>query len=382
MAILATRGWYVSEFGAAYSRARELCLILGEETALLQVLFGLRFSHLVRGELRQAKRYADEVMKLALRLADDAMLVAAFWALGSSQFYLGEFKAAHLTLEEGIRHYNPLVHRAIAFQVGQDPCMNCLCQDAQALWTLGFADRAEQKAAEALALARKLDHPFSLAYCLSQLSLNYLIRHEYARGLECCGEGIELCRKHGFALAEASMKAYVFIARIAQGKAITESSLRELQPVPEYQLISTWYRTALAEAIADQGNTTAASAFLHQAFELMERNDERFVEPEIHRVRGELILKQVSDGSATPMAVRTAQTDAELNFRQAAAIASRSDARMLGLRATTSLARLLRDTNRRDEARATLVDIYGWFTEGFDTADLKEAKALLDELDR
>jgi tetratricopeptide (TPR) repeat protein len=208
--------------------------------------------------------------------------------------------------------------------------MNCLCQDAQAVWTLGFADCAKQKAAEALALARKLDHPFSLAYCLTQLALNYLIRHEYARGLECCGEGIELCRKHRFALAEASMKAYVFMARIAQGKAVTESLLRELRPVPEYQLISTWYCCALAEAIANQGNTTAASAFLDQAFELMEWNGDRFVEPELHRIRGELILKQVSDGSATPMAVLTAQTDAEHNFRQAAAIASRSDARMLG----------------------------------------------------
>src|SRR5262245_20329098 len=258
--------------------------------------------------------------------------------------------------------------------------MNCLCQDAQALWTLGYADRAEQKAAEALALARRLDHPFSLAYCLSQLALNYLIRHEYARGLECCEEGIELCRKHGFALAEASMKAYVFIARIAQGKAITESSLRELRPVPEYQLISTWYRSALAEAVANQGNTTAASAFLDQAFELMERNDERFVEPEVHRIRGELILKQVPDGSATAMKVRTAQADAELNFRKAAAIANGSDARMLGLRATVSLSRLLKTVGRGGEARAMLAEIYNWFTKGFDTADLKDAKALLEEL--
>jgi len=381
MAILATRGWYVSEFGEAYSRARELCLILGEETRLLQVLFGLRFSHLVRGELRQARKYADEVMKLALHLTDEAMLVAAFWALGSSQFYLGEFKAAHATLEEGIRHYNPQVHRAIAFQVGQDPCMNCLCQDTQVLWTLGYADGAEQKAAEALALARRLDHPFSLAYCLSQLALNYLIRHEYARGLECCEEGIELCRKHGFALAEASMKAYVFIARIAQGKAITESSLRELRPVPEYQLISTWYRSALAEAIANQGNTTAASTFLDQAFELMERNDERFVEPEIHRIRGELILKQVSDGSARPAAVRTAQTDAERTFRKAAAIASDSDARMLGLRARVSLSRLLKTVGRSREALDALSSCYRWFSEGFDTPDLKAARALLEELE-
>ena len=381
MAILATRGWYVSEFGVAYSRARELCLILGEENRLLQVLFGLRFSHLVRGELRQARKYADEVMKLALRLGDEAMLVAAFWALGSSQFYLGEFKAAHVTLEEGIRRYNPQVHRAIAFQVGQDPCMNCLCHDAQTLWTLGFADRAEQKAAESLALARRLAHPFSLAYCLTQLALNYLIRREYARGLACCEEGIELCRKHGFALAEASMKAYVFIARIAQGKAVTESSLRELRPVPEYQLISTWYRSALAEAIADQGNTTAASAFLDQAFELMERNDERFVEPEIHRIRGELILKQISGESATPMALGTAQTDAELNFRKAVAIASRRDARMLGLRATVSLSRLLKTVGKSGEALDALSSYYRWFTEGFDTPDLTAARALLEDLE-
>src|SRR5262249_23787453 len=171
-----------------------------------------------------------------------------------------------------------------------------------------------------------------------------------------------------------------FIARIAQGKAITESSLRELRPVPEYQLISTWYRSALAEAIAKQGNTTAASAFLDQAFELMERNDERFVEPELHRISGELILKQVSDGSATPMAVRTAHTEAELNFRKAAAIASSSDARMLGLRATVSLSRLLKAVGRSGEALDALRSNYQWFTEGFDTPDLKAARALLEEL--
>ena len=177
------------------------------------------------------------------------------------------------------------------------------------------------------------------------------------------------------------MKAYVFIARIAQGKAITESSLRELRPVPEYQLISTWYRSALAEAIANQGNTIAASTFLDQAFELMERNDERFVEPEIHRIRGELILKQVSDGSARPTAVRTAQTDAERTFRKAVAIASDSDARMLGLRATVSLSRLLKTVGRSREALDALSSCYRWFSEGFDTPDLKAARALLEELE-
>jgi predicted ATPase len=381
MAILATRGWYVSEFREAYSRARELCLIFCEETRLLQVLFGLRFSHLVRGELRQAKKYADEVMELALRLRDDAMLVGAFWALGSSQFYLGEFDAAHLTFEEGIRHYKPQVHHAIAFQVGQDPCMSCLCHDAQALWTLGYADRADQKAAKSLALARRVEHPFTLAYCLTHLALYFLIRREYARSLECCAEGGELCRKHGFVLPAASMRSYAFMAHLVQGEPIAESSLHELRPIPEYQLISTWFRSALAEAIGNQGNTIAASAFLDQAFQLMDRNDERFVEPEIHRIRGELILKQVSDVSATPLAVRSAQTDAELNFRNATAIASRSDARMLGLRATVSLSRLLKTVGRRGEALDALSPSYRWFTEGFDTPDLTAARALLEDLE-
>ena len=384
IAVLASAGWHVAEYLEAYSRARELCLTLGQEERLLEVLFALRFSYLEHGDHRRARVYADEIMQQALRTNDETMLVAAFWSIGSSQFFMGEFSAAHMTLDEGIRHYDFAKHSDVLFKIGQDPCMSCLCHDAQSLWTLGYPDRAEQRAAEALSLARKINQPHSLAYCFSNLAIDYLIRREYSRVLEYCEESIILCRKHGLGLAEASIKAYSFIAQLALGKRAGDlTRLRELarRPIPEYQLISTCYRSTLAEVFGLIGDLDTAFALLAQAHDLMERNDERFVEPDIHRIRGELMLRSDSRKLRDLRETQSARSDAEASFRKAIELARRGAAKMFELRASVSLARLMLSMNRNAEAFQILTSCCSWFTEGFDTPEMKSAKGLLKQIE-
>jgi hypothetical protein len=294
---------------------------------------------------------------------------------------MGEFLAARATLAEGVRQYDFAKHRDVVHKIGQDPCMCSLCHEAQTLWTLGYADRAEEKAVEALELARKLSHPFTLSYCLSNLAIDCLVRREDARVVKYCDEGIVVCLKHDLTLHVASLKAYSFIAQLALGKRQSDlARLREIaqRPIPEYQLLSTCYRSTLAEVLGMLGDLETAFTLLAQAKDLMERNDERFVEPDIYRIKGELTIKSITEGAKSRGEIESARSDAEFNFRQAIEVATRSGAKMFELRATVSLARLLLGVGRKAEALDTLASCYSWFTEGFETPEMKAAASLIE----
>lgn len=295
---------------------------------------------------------------------------------------MGDFVGARATLAQAVRHYDFDKHRDVAHKIGQDPCMCALCHEAQTLWTLGYAARAEEKAVAALELARRLSHPFTLTYCLSNLAIDCLVRREYARVVKYCDEGIDLCLKHELTLHAASVKAYAFVAQLGLGKRPSDlARLREIarRPIPEYQLLSTCYRSSLAEVLGMLGDLETASTLLAQANDLMERNDERFVEPDIYRIKGELTLKSITDTVKSRGEMESARSDAELSFRRAIDVARRSEAKMFELRATVSLARLLLSVGRKAEALDTLASCYGWFTEGYETPEMRAAASLLED---
>jgi len=384
VALLATKGWYAPEMGSAYRRARELCESLDDHVRLFSVLFGLWSFHLVRGEHTKACGYADEMARLAPRLNQDGMLVQADWASGCSRFFKGQLAEADASLTRGIGRYDRQRDRLLAFQFGQDPCVSCLSFEAMTLWIRGFPDQADNKAKEAIALARDLEYPFTRTWCLTMIAMYYTMRREYAAANEIIQQGLELTKEYGFAFFEESLVAYRVIAAAAQGRVdelTTGGGVAGGFSAAGYELAHTWARSAIAEAMGDLGQTGVGFGLLSEAREVMERNDERYVESEIDRIRGELKLKQVSGPSSNQVEVRAGEAEAEQSFLKAIEIARQRGAKSLELRAAISLSRMYLSRGRDTDALEILRPIHDWFTEGFDCLELKAARDILKDID-
>lgn len=381
LALLATKGWWAPEMGSTYRRARELCQTLQDDPRLFSVLFGLWSYHLVRGEHTLASGYTEEMQRLVPRLKNDGARVQADWASGCSQFFKGKFVDAHTSLERGAHSYDRRKHAALAFQFGQDPCVSCLCFDAMTLWMLGYPDQAERRAQDAMALARDLGYPFTLTWCLSMVGKYYTMRHDYERANAAITEGLTLTKEYGFSFFEESLVAYRVIGAAAQGRVdqmTAGGGTASGFAAAGYELAHTWARSAIAEALGNLGQVDMALSLLSEARELMDRNDERYVESEIHRIYAELRLKQFAKDPASN--IQQAGSDVEQSFLKAIDVARERGAKVLELRAANSYSRMLIDSGRALEALQVLEPIQAFFTEGLDSGDLKTARNTLAEL--
>jgi len=276
-------------------------------------------------------------------------------------------------LEQGLALYNPQEHRTLAFRYGLDLGVWCLAYMAWPLWLLGYPDQALTRSHEAIALAQELSHPISLAAALAYAAWLHHARREGTAAQECAEAAIELSRERGFAQYLAVGKPLRGWALAVQGQGdegITQ--LRQgLVAVKAVGSALDWPRflLLLAEACGQVGQIDEGLAALTEALATLHRTGERFWEAQFHRLKGELLLRQ---GSSTG--------EVEACFHQALAIARQQQAKSLELRAAMSLARLWQRQGKHLEAYELLAPLYGWFTEGFDTADLQEAKALLAAL--
>jgi predicted ATPase len=383
LALLATKGWYAPEMGKTYRRAHELCQSLNDDLRLFPVLSGLWSYHLVRGEHTMALSYTDEMTRLAPRMQNDGMVIQADWASGCSRFFKAQFVEAHARLERAPGLYDQQRHRALAFQFGQDPCVSCHCFDAMTLWVLGYPDQAEKKAQEAIRLARELEYPFTLTWCLSMIGKYYSMRRDYAGAERVITEGLALTKEYGFSFFAESLIAYRVIGAAAQGR-IHQMTAGGGNPggfaAAGYELAHTWARSAIAEALGNLGQIDIGLALLAEARELMERNDERYMESEIYRIHGELKLRQAASINSNPANVAKGESEAEQSFLKAIEISRARGAKALELRATISLSRMLVNKDRPAEALRLLQPIHDWFSEGFDWPELKEAKSILADL--
>jgi tetratricopeptide (TPR) repeat protein len=211
----------------------------------------------------------------------------------------------------------------------------------------------------------------------------YCIRRDFGRLPEVVRETTALASEHGFAFYEETITAYHVIGLTAEGKKEElKEALRRTKKFSEisYQLAHTWARSTLAEGLANLGRVNTALPLLTETFELMQRNDERYAESELHRIRGELALRQIEAREGAAVDVESVRPAVEQDFREAREIAHRQGAKLFELRAATGLGRLLIKAGRRDEARAMLSQTYESFIEGFDAPDLRAAKAVLEEL--
>ncbi|MBI3756512.1 MAG: AAA family ATPase [Deltaproteobacteria bacterium] len=370
--LIITKGYTVPAVERVYTRALELCRQLGETPQLFSTLVGLWTFHLMRAEYKTARELAEQCLSLAQNAHNPLFLLGAHLMLGDTLFWLGEFALAQEHLEEGIALYDPQQHRSSQ----EDPGVVCLCYATAVLWLLGYADQALQRSHGTLTLAQKLSHPYSLVYALSWAAVLHLFRQEVQATQEWAEAAIALSTEHGFphwlasgtmwrgwALAEQG-RGEEGITQIRQGLAAYRAMGAE-QAVP-------YFLALLAEAYGKVGQAEEGLSTLSEALMLVNKTGARWYEAELYRLKGELLLAQEG--------LREKTEEAEECFLRAIAVARKQEAKSLELRAVMSLGRLWQQQGKKDEACQMLAEIYNWFTEGFDTKDLQDAKALLEEL--
>ena len=389
-ALITTKGYAAPEVEKTYARARELCQQIGETPQLFAVLWGLWVFYFVRGELETARELGEQLFSLAQGVQDPALLLEAHVALGSTLFCLGELTPALAHLEQGIALYDPQQYGSHAFLYGQDPGMVCLSWAAWTLWLLGYPDQALKRSHEALTLVQTLSHPPSLAYALGCAAVVHQLCGEGQVAQERAQAVIALSREQGFAF-------WVAMGTVLGGWALAEQEQREEGIAQMRQGLAAWRDTGaemsrpyflalLAAAYGKAGQALEGLSVLTEALAGVHKNMERFCEAELHRLKGELTLQQSKVQSPKSKVTNTqhptpsTQAEAEACFVKAIDMARCQSAKSWELRAVMSLSRLWQRQGKKKKARKLLAEIYGWFTEGFATADLQEAKALLEEL--
>ena len=375
-ALMTTKGYGAPEVARAYARARELCRRVGEAPQLFAALRGLWEYYWLRAtDVRTVLELARELYDVAERAGDSALRVVAHDVMGDTSLCLGEFRAARSHMEQGIALYDPRRHSTLAFRYGgYDPGMACRCLGGHALWYLGYPDQALGLSREGLALARELSHPPSLAFALGHAGILHQLRREAPLTLERAEESMTLSTKEGFALwpaFAAILKGWALVqqAQGSEGIAMMRQGLDGYR-VAGGELERPLWLAMLADAYQAVGRPEEGLATLDEALAGVRETGVRFTEAELHRLKGDLLLAQA--GSSV--------SQAEGCFRQALDIAVSQRAKSLELRAATSLSRLLRSQGHREEARRTLAGVHRWFTEGFATGDLQDARTLLEEL--
>jgi tetratricopeptide (TPR) repeat protein len=326
--------------------------------------------HQMRRDLETAAQSADRLLELANRAGDPFMIAHGDYARGAVFLFRGEIPAA----VEKFEHARKIYQQQPLRQAPQDPGVTSLSFLALALWLSGYPDRALDASGEALSLARRLGHPLSLAVALTYRSLLQLCRREATGALEIAEEACSLASDRGFQYWSALASTYRGIA-LADMARHDEGISAILDGVGSYratgsELGAALIMVGLASSYLKADRSEEVLTTVAQALANTCRTGARLSNAELYRLRGEALLKRNS----------TFEREAHVCFETAIATATNQQAKAWQLRATTSLARLLAKQGRRNEAHSMLTEIYTWFIEGFDTADLKEARALIDQL--
>jgi DNA-binding winged helix-turn-helix (wHTH) protein/predicted ATPase len=380
--LIATKGWAAPEVATAYRRAQALWERLGETPQYCWVLYGLCAWHAMRAEWQTARALMERLLTLAQRVHHPTLLMHAHLGLGGILYCLGAFAAVRAHIEQGLALYDPQTHTPAVSDAVHDPEVVGRCCAAGALWHLGYPEQARQHLDAALTRAQELAHPFTLAqvfYCATTFAL---VRREVQVARERADALITLATAQGFPFQLASGRLCRGLVLIEQGQ--QEEGMRQIQQgLAAHRATGAaagqpYALAFLARAYGQDGQSNKGRQVLDEALTLVHRTGERCYEAELYRLKGELLLQEGKSPKAQSLGQRLAE--AEQSFRQALAVARSQQAKTLELRAAMSLGRLWQQQGRCSEARRLLAEVYGWFTEGFDTADLQEAKALLEAL--
>ena len=371
----ASKGYASQGTERAATRALELCRQVGTDTPEhFQVLWALAAFYMVRGELRTGWRLGEQCLQLAERQQDPGLLGYAHFLMGDLLFWFGELMAARAHLEQGIALYDLERDRAAASRYGFDYGMACHSFLGRVLWHLGYPDQGVTHSEKAIAIADEVSHSFSKAQAISWAAALHQLRREVKRTQELADEDLALTTEQifpffaahamilrGWALVEQGQGGDG-IARLREGLTAYRATGAEIER-------SHWLGL-MAEACGKTGQIEKGLRVVSEGVVEIQQNGIRYYEAELNRLEGELRL------SLDP----ADESRAEACFRRAIEIARAQQAQSFELRAAMSLGRLWLRQNKREDARGLLAPLYGWFTEGFDTADLIAAKALLAEL--
>ena len=364
------KGWAAAELEPVYARVRELCAQIRDPALAFRSLYGQWLMRWWKLELHNALELADEILAVAEDAKAPTMFLAGNAARGATLICLGELVSANEHLEKALAVVDlrqPLPVELEATRLGSFFFLYF------ALYGLGYPDRAWAKSREMLEVAQRSSVPYVLAQASCFAAAHHLTRGDNTAAQRCAEEAMARTEKMGLASFSAGATTWHGAALIAQGR-YEEGIAGMHRGISAWRAAGgtprTWEFSLLASGLGRIGRPEEGLQVVEEGFASAAKTGEQLGSPWLHHVKGELLLARNPSDVAK----------AELCFRTAIEIARRQSARSPELRATTSLARLLAKQGRRDEARAMLSEIYGWFTEGFDTADLKDAKALLDEL--
>jgi class 3 adenylate cyclase/predicted ATPase len=371
-ALAATKGRGSEEVYRAFARARELCLELGAGPQVFPVSFGLWLFFMVRAESKATLELAPGLLRVAQEAGDPGMLLEAHLAVGYTAFWQSDYGAARSNLQKTLSLYNAAEHRTHAFVYGQDPAAAAQVFDAWSLWLLGYADQAAEAVERALTLAERTRHPFTLSGVLWQAAV---LRHELGDPDACydlADRAVVMATEQHFASQAAAGVIMRGAAQVQRGQ--IEDGLAHIQQGVEAFRASGAVVTVphhlgvLAHALLRAARVDEGLAVIEEGLQLARTNLDRYYEPELLRIRGELLQQQQH------------AIGVEAAFSEALERARAHGARSLELRAATSLARFWVSQGRAEPAQELLGGLYRTFNEGWKRRDLQAAEALLLEL--
>ena len=366
--LIAVEGYAAAQTREAFSRARTLCVGLGNIPEYFQALFGLWGNRWMSGKNDEALRMAEEFLSRSQVLSDPVLLMVAHRVMGSTLLTVGEFQSSANHFEETIRLSTGKEERPLYNLYVVEPRAASLLLLSWDLWFLGYPDQSLSRVSEALALGQDLGHPYTIAFAHYMTSVVHLLRGDAARALDSAERSIEMSQEQRFSL-------YAILSRISRGRAIGElgrlgeARVEIAQGIDEARrngvgfmlpMMDSW----LAEVHAKTDENECALAIVERALADIGDVIGRSWEAELHRQRGQILL------ALDPSKV----SEAESHLKKSIDVARGQRAKSLELRAATSLAELWQTQGRPDDARALLEPIYSWFHEGSETADLKRAR--------
>jgi serine/threonine protein kinase/tetratricopeptide (TPR) repeat protein len=389
--LYATKGLAAPEVGQVIARVQDLYQKLGEPPQLLQALAAIAQFTSLRAEYRETIELYKKIKKIAEK-AGDALYTKIAAGFGTwSYLNIGNFSESVATAKIWLDFYDPEKHAPLIFVFGWDLGAVAKNVYSWAFWYLGYPDQAAKIIEESVSLARKLEHPHTVAHSLTFEIVVRIYRRELQDFRKLIEELTQISKEKGLIYWELHGIFYMGYLQALEGQ-IEEGLDNMHQAMDTLDAIGagtcfTRLYTRIMEAHIQAGQSEKGLAIYDKAMEVLQKYDERYCEAELYRLKGELLLIKAEDGKTEKEKPKKdkdkrgeREKEAEVLFREAIEVSRKQQAKSWELRAVISLSRLWQNQGKKEESRKMLEEIYGWFTEGFDTADLKEAKALLDEL--
>ena len=380
-ALLHTRGHASPETKASFDRARSLieqAEALGEPPEdpllLFSVLYGFWVGNRMAFKGDVARELAAQFLALAQDQSGTVPLMVGHLLMGISLVLVGRPADGRAQLDRAVELYDPSVHRSLATRFGHDVRASALVWRAFALWALGYPEAARADTARALDDAREIGHAATSMFALSHSALTLIHRGDHAAGSALADELVALADEKGTSYWKAyGMLLYGWLSALtgkgSDAVSVTTSAITAMRSTGA-TAYAPWYLSYLASSYAELGQSDDAGRCIAEAMTSVEATEEKWCHADVHRIAGEIALM-----SPEPDAAKAQQY-----FERALAVARQQQAKSWELRAATSMARLWREQGKRQQARDLLAPVYGWFTEGLDTVDLKQARMVLDEL--